>query len=76
MPRFVSLYHVKGAATVRTIIWVFISMLAAVMAVHGLGISSRHSARQGVPADFEIQPGLVNNDSEDRGGTEPPRDAR
>jgi hypothetical protein len=67
---------VKGAATVRTIIWVFISMLVGVMAVDGLGISSRHSARQGVPADFEIQPGLVNNDSGDRGGMEPPRDAR
>jgi hypothetical protein len=61
---------------VRTLIWVCISILVAAMAVHGLDILSRHSARQEVSADFEIQPGLVNNDSEDRGGMEPPRYAR
>jgi hypothetical protein len=63
---------VGEAAPVRTITWTFISILFAVMAVHGLDISSRHSARQGAPANFEIQPGLVDDNSED-GGMEPPR---
>lgn len=61
----------------RTIILVFISSLLAAMAVHGLDISSRHSARQGALANSEIQHGLVHDDSgEDHGGTEPSRYAR
>jgi hypothetical protein len=61
---------------VRTIIWAFISTLAAVVGVHGLDVSSRHSARQGVPANFEIQPGLVDDDSGNHGDMEPLRYAR
>lgn len=56
----------------RTIIWAFISTLVAVMAVHGLDISSRRSAGQGGPAKIELQPSLVDNISKDYGGMELP----
>ena len=60
----------------RTIIWVTCS-LVAVMAVYGLDTSYRHSARQEVPANFEIQqPGLVDDGSENPTGMEPPQYAR
>jgi len=61
---------------VRAIIWAFISILVAGMAVYGLDISSRHSAWQGVSAKLEIPPSLVDNDSEGRDRTAPFRDAR
>ena len=60
----------------RTIVLAFVSILVAVVAVHGLDISSRHSTRQGVPANFETQPGSVDNDSEEYGSVAPPRYAR
>jgi hypothetical protein len=50
--------------------------MVAVVAVHGLDMSSRHSARQGVPANFEIQRGFVDNDSEEYGNVTPSRYAR
>jgi len=56
----------------RTIIWAFICTLVAMMAVHGLDISSRHSALQEVPANSHIQPGRGDNDSNDPGGMELP----
>jgi hypothetical protein len=61
---------------VRTIIWAFIFTVVAVMAVHGLDISSRQFAWQEGPASFEIRPGLVDKDSEDQRGVEPSRYAR
>lgn len=56
----------------RTIISVICSLVAlmAVYGLYGLDTSYRHSARQEVPANFEIQPGLVDDDHT---GMEPPR---
>ena len=60
----------------RAIVWAFISILVAVAAVHGLDLSSRRSARQEVLATFEIQPSLVDEDSEHHSGMQPPRYVR
>ena len=57
----------------RTIVWAVISTLVAVMAVYGLDISSRRSAEEGVPANTGIQPGFVDNGSEDHADMKPPR---
>jgi hypothetical protein len=46
----------------------------AAMAVRGLDISSRHSAREDAPANFEIQPGWIDNGDHD--GMGPSRFAR
>lgn len=60
----------------RTIIWVFISILLAAMAGYGVALSSRHSTRQTL-ADLEVQPGLVDNDSgQSNGGRESSRYTR
>jgi hypothetical protein len=62
---------------VRTIIFVFVSSLFVAMAVQSLEISFRHSVGQGVLADSQTHPGLVDNDSgEDHGAVEPSRYAR
>jgi hypothetical protein len=60
---------------VRTIVWAVISILAAVVAAHGLDVLSRYSARPGVAASVEIEPGPV-DDSGDHGDTAPPRHMR
>lgn len=63
----------------RTIVLAFIFVLfvlLAVMAAHGLDVSSRHSARVGGVEDFEPYKEFVDIGNEKYEGVEPPGYAR